>query len=64
MNKPSNIIREIPYSNGVVEIWVEYARRGKIGSKATRLWGYLYNGVKYTSYKKAKEAAELITPSL
>jgi len=61
MNKPSNILNELTHKNGVVEIWVlSKPRAGRMHSAGyPTLWGYLFNGIKYSSKKKAYEAVNL-----
>lgn len=61
MTKPANTYKEITHSNGVVEIWVMSKPRNRMHSATyPTLWGYLFNGVKYTSLKKAAEAVATI----
>jgi hypothetical protein len=59
MTKPKNISREIPYGNGIVEIWVYSTPKNRMHSAPYPvLWGYLVDGVKYTSRKKAYQAID------
>jgi len=57
MNLPKNIASQTTYENGVILI-VAYAQKKGGRAPYPVIWGYVFNGVKYTSKKKADEAAK------
>ena len=59
MTPKQPILSETKFENGVTMYWVSSSPKGRHNTASYPvLWGYVFNGVKYTSKKKADEAAK------